>query len=175
MIDFLFHFICAGFSDLTQNNNQMLLATLPAVLLTFLATMSHNSELLRLELLLLLLELSSLLLELLSSEELLLELLSSEELLLELLSSEEEELELLLDDSSSELDEDEDEDLPERPGALAIFSTAPARFLTSSLIFSLSAFTLPMAFLQPSGQFLAASAALFFSSAILRSDSSFSF
>lgn len=174
MIDFLFHFICAGFSDLTQNNNQMLLATLPAVLLTFLATMSHNSELLRLELLLLL-ELSSLLLELLSSEELLLELLSSEELLLELLSSEEEELELLLDDSSSELDEDEDEDLPERPGALAIFSTAPARFLTSSLIFSLSAFTLPMAFLQPSGQFLAASAALFFSSAILRSDSSFSF
>ena len=138
MIDFLFHFICAGFSDLTQNNDQMLLSTLFAALLTFLATFSHNSELVLLELLLelelelsLLLELlSSLLLELLSS--LLLELLSLLSLLLELL-----ELLELLSEDSSELDE-EDDFLPERPGAWAIFATAPARCLTSPLIFLLS-------------------------------------
>ena len=135
MIDFLFHFICAGFSDLTQNNDQMFFSTLFASLLTFLATFSHNSELLLLELLLelelelsLLLELlSSLLLELLSS--LLLELLSLLSLLLELLE--------LLSEDSSELDE-EDDFLPERAGAWAIFATALARFLTSPLIFVLS-------------------------------------
>lgn len=110
-------------------------------------------------------------------------LLSSLLLLLELLSLSLEEL--LLDEllSSSALD-DEDEDpffadlltsslvLPERPGAMAIFFTAPARFVTSPLIFLFSSFTLLMASLQPSGQFLAAlaasSAALFFSSWALR-------